>query len=383
MNQKQMIGWYKFSMLFQAAYFSGSAFFPVYWKEVLGYSDSNIGLLSALGILMSISGPFFFGHLGSRYPVERVLVLCFAMVAMVTPGLYFLRVPAAQLLFYSLIMFAQSGFSTLVPAGVMHILGKNAATEYGKYRRFGSIGYLVGVGLCGLMVQQWGAAAVLWSLLPTALLAGAPYLHLLKTPPPSEVATRFRAVLAQPTLVRFFVATLLTSWWRGPFFTFAGLRMREMGAEPIAVGWMFSLCGVTALVSFAAVGRLTDRMPTLPLYRLVGVIAAIRLLVLGLPEESIFWFFAIQLLHIPTFVVAESVQIRHLRMHCPPDLFPRAQAFLQSSISIGTALSAGLCGLLSERFGLPTAFMLSGIVPLAGILLVLHPNHSKAAAPVR
>ena len=171
-------------------------------------------------------------------------------------------------------------------------------------------------------------------------------------------------ILREPVLLHFFIGTAISSVWYSMVFVFLPLRLNAMGASNSYIGWIVSLCGLLALLTMSQVGRLTDRYDTAKLYLVVPVFGALRLFCMYLPERHCGWFILIQALHIPTWVLADILQIKFIREYGPKELLPESQALLHVSMSLGNAGGSALGAAIAGEFGLRQVFLYAAPIPL-------------------
>lgn len=356
--------WYQISGFFQFMTFSISTLIPLYWRQQLGYDEYSIGVLNAIAVLIAVFAPIYFSHISNRYRPGRIVYVCFLVNAGL--ALAFLIDPSflAQTIIYALFQTFRWGYFILVPVGVMYLLHDSPGKRYGRYRRVGSLGFLLGVIGAGYLSRAYDSSAIFYPLFLANLAAAYPFMAKIDMPVAHPTEKSYRDILRQPVLVYFFVGTAISSVWYSLVFVFLPLRLDAMGASNSDIGWIVSLCGVLALFTMSKVGRFTDRFSTAKLYLIVPVFAALRLFCMYLPERHWAWFILIQMLHIPTWVLADILQIKFIRENCPPELLTKAQALLHISMSVGTASGSALSAVIAGEFGLRQVFLYLAPIPL-------------------
>ncbi len=364
MNSPPKMAWFKYSAFFQMMGISASSLIPLFWKEILHYEADKIGFLNAIATAIALSGPLFFGWAGTRQQIDKTIKVCFILSAVLSP--FFLSSQSfwLQAVLFTGISFLRCGFTTLVPVGVLNLLSSRAGQEYGKYRRVGSMGFLVGVIGAGYLAKATNPSWVLAILGGSALFAVYPYLNRIEIPQAPQRSGNYRDLLKIPGMLWFYLGTLLISTWSSAAFIFMPLRLSDLGASASTIGWVVSECGIVALFTLSYLGKMTDRYSPAKLYLWVPLFAFLRIFLYGLPTENASWFFLIQLLHIPTWVISEVIQVKTLRSRIPNVHFSRGMALLQVSQSLGLALGSGYIGLCSGHFGLQQAFRWGALLPL-------------------
>ncbi len=340
--------------------------FPLFWSS-LGYSDSSIGILNGVAMVAAILGPLFFGWIGSRKAPARIIAICFVATGVVTPLMLCFNGIGAQTLLFGVSQFLKVGFLTLVPVGVLHLLGPRAGLDYGRYRRVGSAGFLV-AGFAGYLVQISNPGIAVWIVGVACVLAALPFLWHIQIPMVHAPDEGWKTLFSDRKTRYFLLGSLLLSTWNAGVWVFLPLRMREMGATPSLISWTMAECGLIAILSLSLTGRIVDRIgrPAL-LYLAVPVAASLRLLLMASPDSTPQWFLLIQWMHVLVWVLGEIVQIQFVRKYTKPSLFPRIQAMLMMCTYAGMGGASALMGLLVEPFGLRATLALSATLPLLAL----------------
>lgn len=358
--------YFQFSGFFQMLAISVMNLFPLFWQS-LGYSNGAIGILNGVGMVAAIVGPFFFGWLGSRRAPSKVVAICFLLTGLATPLMLLSSHIVVQTILAGLAQFLKVGFLTLVPVGVLHLLGPRAGLDYGRYRRVGSAGFFV-AGAAGLMIQAANPSISVWIVAVACLLAALPFLGKVSIPLIHVPQEGWLDLVRDRRTLFFLVGSTLLSTWNAGVWIYQPLRMHEMGASPNLIAWTLAECGLIAIVSLTATGRAVDRLrnPAL-LLLVVPVAASIRLWLLSLPDTNPWWFLLIQWMHIPVWVLGEVASIQFVRHYTKPSLFPRVQAMLQVGTYLGMGSASVLMGLVVPQAGMQQTIFLSALLPLTAL----------------
>lgn len=340
--------------------------FPLFWQS-LGYSDGAIGILNGVGMVAAILGPFFFGWLGSHRAPAGVVAACFLLTGLAAPLMLLSSHIVVQTLLMGLSQFLKVGFLTLVPVGVLHLLGPRAGLEYGRYRRAGSAGFFL-AGAAGILIQASNPAITVWIVAVACLLAALPFLSRVGIPLVHAPQEGWIHLLRDRKTFYFLVGSMLLSTWNAGVWVYLPLRMREMGASPNLIAWTMAECGLIAILSLTLTGRIVDRLrkPALLLLA-VPVAAAVRLWLMSLPGSTAEWFLVIQWMHVPVWVLGEVVSIQFVRHYTKPSLFPRVQAMLQVGTYLGMGAASVLMGLFVESLGIRQTLLFSALLPLTAL----------------
>jgi PPP family 3-phenylpropionic acid transporter len=343
----QQLSAYKFSAFFQMAALSISTLFPLYWRECLGYGEDHIGYLNGIAGFIAISSPLFFGQLGGKRRLEKVIILCFLLSAAFSLGMLSYEHFFFQLLCLALLSFTRTGFTTLVPVGVLSLLSTNAGQGFGDYRRYGSIGFLVGVVGVAYLTEMASAIYVLWASAICLLIASLPYFRRIKIVlETGHLKPNYHQCFAEPSFKWLLGAAAIISTWWASSFIYLPLLMKNAGASSSMVGWGISICGIVAMLFLPQVGKWVDGRSSRRVMLMVPVFATLRVGLYSLPREEALWFIVIQFLHLPTWVVTEVTIMKMVKQLLPESLYSRGQALLQVSQTLGMAFGSMLIATL-------------------------------------
>lgn len=372
MGDSQQLNAYKFSAVFQMAALSISTLLPLYWRECLGYGEDRIGYLNGIAGFIAISSPLFFGQLGGKLNLEKVILFCFLSSAAITFGMLHFEPFFFQLLCLSLFSFARTGFTTLVPVGVLSLLGPKAGHGFGDYRRFGSIGFLVGVIGVAYLVELASARLVLWASAFCLLVASLPYFRTIKIIlEKGSLEPNYNQCFAVPSFKWLLVAAAIISTWWASSFIYLPLLMKNAGASSSMVGWGISICGIVAMLTLPQVGKWVDGRSSRRVMLMVPVFASLRVGLYSLPKDEALWFIAIQFLHLPTWVVTEVTIMKMVKQLLSESLYSRGQALLQVAQTLGMALGSLLIACLLGFGDLREVHLWFCLVPLLAYPFIL------------
>jgi len=227
-----MLAWFKFSILFQMMAIGLIGLIPVYWREVAGFSQADIGYINAVSFTVAILSPILFGQLGRTVSIQIPIRLAFWSFSLGSLILIWIKTPIAAVLFYSLIRSSMWGFMTLVPAGVLRLLKGQVATQYGQYRRFGSMGFLGDLLGIGYVSDLVGTEIIFPVMALAALLAGGPFLFKIEIAPNKESSSNYKQLLFRSDFRTFLFFSIVISISFGISFVYLPIRMHEMHSSP-------------------------------------------------------------------------------------------------------------------------------------------------------
>lgn len=357
---------FKMSMFFQMACIGSGVLLPIYWRE-LGFSNVEIGFLGAISFIFGLFAPPIFGHFASKFPPDKLILASFLVVAM--SGLAHAMFPSllAQNVSQAFYQFARWGFLTLVPVGVLQMLGKKTGAEYAKYRAWGSIGFILGTTALGFLAESFGARVICFTIMITAFFASLPYLRMIRITCYPEDRVPFRSIYRDSKLSLFLCLNFCGALYFPHAFIYLTLLVKDLGATTAQVSILIALNGVIAFACFPLIGRLVDRFTGLNLFLVALAMGSVRILCYGV-TDALYIFPFIQLFHVGSWVLFDTLVIRFLKTNCSPGQYPKAQALTQMTNTLAMSTGSGLMAFLLIYFDLQTTYILTAWLPLLGIL---------------
>ncbi|HET8730850.1 MAG TPA: MFS transporter [Moraxellaceae bacterium] len=356
-------------------YFAGlGGFMPymgLFLKDHLGLAEKEIGQLLAFLMIARVIAPNFWGYLadktGKRLTVVRfgsvMLTLC-SLALMWPQGFWSL---AFVLLAYS---FFQSAIQAQFEAVTIAHLG-GRGDLYSRIRLWGSIGFIVAVGLLGVLFDH---VAVAWLPLCLMLTASATLIASLSVP---AIATRIRAeaqerlrdILRRPAVMTFLAIHFLMQLSHAPYYSFFTLFLKEHGYSSTVIGWMWSLAVLAEVIAFFFMHRWLPRMGeqrVMLLCLLAGVLRwGVTAVAVDIP--AVIWM--VQLLHAATFAAFHAAAIRFIYAHFGDGHQGQGQGLYSMLWGVGVASGSWLAGMIWATHA-SWAFLGAAVACALGALLL-------------
>ncbi|MFQ5692090.1 MAG: MFS transporter [Nitrospinota bacterium] len=339
-----------------------------------GLSGAEVGAVWALLPLGAVVAPPLWGIVADKFRNRRVLIAALTAAA----GLIFSGLLAAEgFLLLALIGFLFSAFRTsvlpLVESATLEHLARREnegdgtrPAAYGRYRLWGSVGFIAASLSIGYLVDAFSIRAMVYVFL---VGAGLQVLLALALPPEGKTSRprlgrEIRALLRRPAFAAFLAAGFVLRTSHGAYWTFLPVRMKALGLSGWAIGWSFSV-GVAAEMVFLLFSRpILDRLGPRTLLTAAAGAAAVRWWLYTLARGP--WdFMAIALLHALTFAAYHVAGVRFVDRCTPASLKSSGQAFFgAATYGAGGIAGAVLAGLLFEPLGITGLFYTSAAVAL-------------------
>lgn len=247
------------------AYFAALGLFAPYaslWFSALGFSTMAIGIISALQSCSRLLAPYAWSWAGD-HSGRRVELIRLATVGCVLASLGLLGVEGAVAVacMTGLLYLANSGVVPLYETVLAHLLQTDEGMDrarYGRVRMWGSVGFILSVGLFGAWFQWGGIQTFPWTvaginafLLWAAFRLSPTRASATHDEPPPPVLGRLR----KPEVQWFFLSIFFTVLAHSVMGGFFSLYLDRLGYGPAAIGVLWALAVAAEIVFFATQGR--------------------------------------------------------------------------------------------------------------------------------
>lgn len=318
-----------------------------YWAlylKTLGFTSTQIGVLSAVVMVTKVVAPNIWGWLADHYDCRTRIIRWGAFLATLAfAGVYlgnhfwWLAVVVASYSFFWNAVLSQFDVLTL-----SHLQGR-----YGRYsliRVWGSVGFIVAVLGVGAWLDRHPIVHLLYMI--SLLLTGIWLASLLVAERPRGADDLQRsargslwAVLRQPAVVAFFAMTFLLQFSHGPYYTFFSIYLESFSYSKSIIGVLWSLGVVAEVALFLVMHRILARytLRTILLWSLA--LTALRWLMIGFVAQSALLLIVAQCLHAASFGSCHAAAVEVIRRW-----FPRHHGqgmALYSGLSFGAGGASG------------------------------------------
>jgi MFS transporter, PPP family, 3-phenylpropionic acid transporter len=374
---------------FYAALFvvlGGSMAYLPSWLLSKGFSAAEIGWLAAAPMLLRLAVTPAVAFVADRYSVhERVTVLLAGFgglaVLLMAGRTSFWLIAALVLVFQLSIQSTMPMAETIAMRGVRY-----GGLDYGRMRLWGSLSFVVGTYLCGVLVEQRGAAMVVWFIFSGVMLTLAAAIMLpaqLSRPVDasavvqapagatgwSEFLNTLRLVLS-PSIVLFLLASGAVQAAHALFYTFGVIHWRSLGLSTVWIGSLWAISIAVEILLFSVSSALIARIGAWNMVALGAAASVIRWTAMAF-DPGLPWLVLLQILHAATFAGTHVGAMHFIREAVPEHQAGMVQAL---NVTVTTGLLMGLAQVLAgQTYGLFGARSYLGMagVALLGLTLCL------------
>ncbi len=364
--------------------------FMPYWNLYLqheGFNYQEIGILSSIAIITRFVAPFIWGWIADKSGKRMLLVriatwveACIWFAIFIIPNSF--QSVALLMLIFS---FFQNAILAQFEGVTLFWLAEKRAELYGKVRKWGSIGFIVGVFAIGALLE-----VISITLLPILLLCIS-FLAFLwsfsiqepKHAPRSQMRLQpLWPVLKRPIVAAFFAIEFILLFSQAPFYSFYSNYLQEIGFSTTQIGALWATGVLAEIVMFAVAQKLFFSQfswRTLVIYCLV--LTSLRWLLVGVLGANFAGQLFAQCLHAFSFGLFHLIAMKVIFQNFSAEQQGRAQALYSTMWGLGVALGSLLAGHYWQIVSGATIFLCASAVVLLGLILVVWlPNQVENAA---
>lgn len=350
-------------------------FFPyvyLYMRE-LGFSNSQIGILAALGPgVMMVVQPFW-GWVtdltGRPDRVATILALGVAgTVALLLTGQTFMMVVLYMILFNVF-------YSSMIPTFdsiALNTLEKYPKVSYGQVRWLGSLSFAITAYLVGWLVERTNLSIALWNFVGIALVVALIATRLpvrQKASNPSDL--KIWPLLKNKELLVFLFAGSLVIGSHAINYTFFPFLMTEIGGGERILGLAMLISAFSEIPFFFFSGALIRRFPIRGLLLVAFAATGLRWYLYSVANAP-YQLLLLQLFHSITFGLMYSSAVTYVGKLTPKHLQASGQNLFQAATyGFGNVIGNLVGGWVYEYYPVQTTFKVAAFAAIVGTLIML------------
>jgi PPP family 3-phenylpropionic acid transporter len=359
-------------------YYSIVGTFMPFWNLYLedqGFNYQEIGLLSSIAIITRFFAPFIWGWIADKSGKRMLLVRiatwmeCFIWFMIFLVPNTFQSVALLMLIF----SFFQNAILAQFEGVTLFWLGDKRTQLYGKVRKWGSVGFIVGVFGIGALLE-----IVAISMLPLMLLCIA-FLAFLwsfsikepsSAPQSQQQLEPLLPILKRPVVAAFFAIEFVLLFSHAPFYSFYSNYLHQVGYSTTEIGLLWSIGVVAEIIMFAFAHIFLTRFSWRSLVSLCLVLTGVRWVVVGLLPGLFMAQFLAQSIHAFSFGLFHMIAMRIIFQNFSAGQQGRGQAMYSTMWGLGVALGSILAGRYWHVISGEMVFLIAGLSTVVGLLFV-------------
>lgn len=344
------------------------SFFPL-WLQDRGLSPEWVALILALPMLTRPFGlPILTWYAGRMADLRRALMV-YAGVTGLAAALYPIAPGLSEIIAITIVMGATwNATIPLMDAIAIQTTQRHRRLTYGGMRLWGSVSFLAGTIVIGVLVEHAGS----WVVVPALVASLALLTVIVPTLPasaPSSTKPRFldgwRRIFAVPGLGLLLVGAACVQSSHGFLHVFGSIHWKATGYSETLIGVLWATSVLAEIVLFAYAQRFVARFgPGLLL--MIGTIAGLlRWTAMGF-DPGLAATFALMTLHALTFGGVHVATVTFLGRHVTPGDAAIAQGAYFTILGVSNGATFLSSGPLYATFGVQGQFVMAAIAA-AGI----------------
>ncbi|MFV7444433.1 MFS transporter [Acinetobacter pittii] len=359
-------------------YYSIVGTFMPYWNLYLqdqGFNYQEIGVLSSIAIVTRFFAPLVWGWIADKSGRRMLLVRiatwmesCIWLAIFIVPNTF--QSVALLMLIFS---FFQNAILAQFEGVTLFWLGDQKAKLYGKIRKWGSVGFIVGVFTIGAILEIMHI-----SMLPILLLIIASLAFIwsftIREPDSAPTSQKYLEpllpVLKRPTVAAFFAIEFILLFSHAPFYSFYSNFLKSLNFSTTEIGFLWAMGVFAEIFMFSIASKIFQRFSWRSLVTVCLLVTSIRwMLVAVFSHYFIAQLFA-QCLHAFSFGLFHLIAMRVIFQNFSAGQQGRGQALYSTMWGLGVAFGSVLAGHFWKILSGELIFMCASVVVLLGLCFV-------------
>ncbi|WP_081325751.1 MFS transporter [Acinetobacter pittii] len=360
-------------------YYSIVGTFMPYWNLYLqdqGFNYQEIGVLSSIAIVTRFFAPLVWGWIADKSGRRMLLVRiatwmesCIWLAIFIVPNTF--QSVALLMLIFS---FFQNAILAQFEGVTLFWLGDQKAKLYGKIRKWGSVGFIVGVFTIGAILE-----IVHISMLPILLLIIASLAFIwsftIREPDSAPTSQKYLEpllpVLKRPTVAAFFAIEFILLFSHAPFYSFYSNFLKSLNFSTTEIGFLWAMGVFAEIFMFSIASKIFQRFSWRSLVIVCLLVTSIRWMLVALFSHYFIGQLFAQCLHAFSFGLFHLIAMRVIFQNFSAGQQGRGQALYSTMWGLGVALGSVLAGHFWKILSGELIFMCASVVVLLGLCFVM------------
>ncbi len=376
MKDKNIIKFQMFYFLLIGAVGCFVPYINVYLEKSIGLTGSQIGLLTAVSLILGVCVIPLWGIAGDKTRKYNLLLM-FSLGASIVILYFYSKqtVYAGVLIFALLLEVARLGSGPMADTIAMNYTAKHNG-NYGSIRGMGSLGYVVGSMAVGFLADIYGLDGPLFTTY--MILLGLGLLLCLSFPKENEEENNekpqegnFKELLVNKNFIFMLVLVMMTEIVVDSSGAFAGNHLvMTLNGNNSLISWLTFVQVVPEIIYLMVSSQLIKKIGYKKFILLGSIPMAIRLFVYALVPNAVV-FVGISIVHCLGVGVSTVASLAYIQESVNPAVFGTAVTLLNAAMSVAKAIYGYVFGLVYQYLGSDKIFLLSGVIVVISILMVL------------
>ncbi|MCG9502078.1 MFS transporter [Acinetobacter pittii] len=359
-------------------YYSIVGTFMPYWNLYLqdqGFNYQEIGVLSSIAIVTRFFAPLVWGWIADKSGKRMLLVRiatwmesCIWLAIFIVPNTF--QSVALLMLIFS---FFQNAILAQFEGVTLFWLGDQKAKLYGKIRKWGSVGFIVGVFTIGAILE-----IVHISMLPILLLIISSLAFIwsftIREPDSAPTSQKYLEplfpVLKRPTVAAFFAIEFILLFSHAPFYSFYSNFLKSLNFSTTEIGFLWAMGVFAEIFMFSIASKIFQRFSWRSLVIVCLLVTSIRWMLVAVFSHYFIGQLFAQCLHAFSFGLFHLIAMRVIFQNFSAGQQGRGQALYSTMWGLGVAFGSVLAGHFWKILSGELIFMCASVVVLLGLCFV-------------
>ncbi|OOT56462.1 MFS transporter [Acinetobacter pittii] len=360
-------------------YYSIVGTFMPYWNLYLqdqGFNYQEIGVLSSIAIVTRFFAPLVWGWIADKSGKRMLLVRiatwmesCIWLAIFIVPNTF--QSVALLMLIFS---FFQNAILAQFEGVTLFWLDDQKAKLYGKIRKWGSVGFIVGVFTIGAILE-----IVHISMLPILLLiiASLAFIWSFTIREPDSAPTSQKhlepllPVLKRPTVAAFFAIEFILLFSHAPFYSFYSNFLKSLNFSTTEIGFLWAMGVFAEIFMFSIAAKVFQHFSWRILVIVCLILTSIRWMMVAIFSHYFVVQIFAQCLHAFSFGLFHLIAMRVIFQNFSAGQQGRGQALYSTMWGLGVAFGSVLAGHFWKILSGEVIFMCASAVVLLGLGFVM------------
>ncbi len=333
----------------------------------MGIGETAIGIILGVGSGIFILSSLFWGRLADRRQWHRKIAIWGSVVFCILLVYFSFCTLLWEFAFYATVKaIAAPMIFGMMPALAVESFGKERqGRDFGVYRAFGSLGFMVGAMLLPLIFNDIGHVAQTASIL---IFVSCWLLIQLPKPEFKSSATHLTPEHALNTGIKVFLISYFFIAMTEPAIGgFYSAYVRHLGGTTRLLGLLFGLMGFMALVFLPLMGKWLDRVNPSFVLSIAFLAQPIRVGITSFIDQPEMLWIPL-LLHGLCWGGIEVAAIIYLSRLAGEGKKATVLSYYMATRMLGNFVGATLAGYLAEKEGYVFMFRTMSFIALLGVL---------------
>lgn len=375
MKDKNIIKFQAFYFIYLAAIGCFTPYINVYLEQSIGLSGSQIGLVTAISLIVGVCVIPIWGVIGDK--TRKYHLLLMTSLALTIVVLYFYSRQSVYLgcmIFALLLEVVRLGTTPMSDTIAMNYTSEHGG-NYGSIRGMGSLGYMLGSMAVGFLADMYGLDGPLFT--SYIVLIGVALLLCFSFPKTSSEAQEkpdngnFKELLVNKNFIFVLVIVMLTTVVVDSAGTYSGNHIiSTLKGSNSLISWLNFVQVLPEFLFLMVASQILNRIGYKAFFLLASIPMAIRMFVYALIPNA-YVFVLISVVHCLGVACQTVASLAFIKDTVNPAVFGTAITLLNAAISVSRALLGYLFGFIYQYMGSFQIFFISALFIVVAIIMII------------